>query len=282
MIYPNSKMFLPIFKNNSGPQPGPDYSTMPLTFRGLSSTNAFSIYSYIYVAPDHVPNLSYRKNGGEWTSYYIGSSDKYQYAIITFNKGDIIELSGANTIFSDRQMRYKFRMSGLIEAKGNIQSLLNNSSSIVSDSYVFAGLFAGCSSLVKAPLLPATEIGSYCYVNMFEGTSITTAPQLPATTLKYGCYEGMFVNCKKLTAAPQLPATILTAGCYQSMFYGCSNLSSISVEFSDWTQATNATTNWVSGVAANGTFTKPTALAEQYGTSRIPVDNETKWTVINK
>jgi len=69
----------------------------------------------------------------------------------------------------------------------------------------------------------------------------------------------------------------LAPGGYQSMFYGCTKLSSIEVSFTSWTKATNQTYNWVYGVASSGTFTKPTALAEEYGTSRIP----TGWTVVN-
>jgi hypothetical protein len=62
------------------------------------------------------------------------------------------------------------------------------------------------------------------------------------------------------------------------MFYGCTKLSSIEVSFTSWTQVVNQTAAWVAGIASSGTFTKPTALAEEYGTDRIP----TGWTVIDK
>jgi len=88
------------------------------------------------------------------------------------------------------------------------------------------------------------------------------------------CFRTPFGSCTSLTSAPALPATTLAAYCYQYMFLGCTKLSSIEVSFTSWSQ----TTNWVTNVASSGTFTKPTALAEEYGTNRIP----TGWTVVNK
>ena len=116
----------------------------------------------------------------------------------------------------------------------------------------------------------------------YRCSSLSTAPNLPATTLANRCYAWMFAYCTSLSTAPDLPATTLAAYCYDGMFWECSKLNNINVNFYNWDEFTNSTTNWVYGVANEGTFIKPTGLAEKYGTSRIPVDNETKWTVINK
>ena len=86
----------------------------------------------------------------------------------------------------------------------------------------------------------------------------------------------MFANCTSLTTAPELPATTLASECYRAMFQGCSNLASINVSFTAW-EPTNATTGWVNGVAASGTFTCPAELPDTRGTSNIP----TGWTVVN-
>ena len=97
---------------------------------------------------------------------------------------------------------------------------------------------------------------------------------LEQTTLADYCYTSMFYGCTGLTSAPELPATTLKTSCYASMFNGCTGLSLIKVHFTAWgTQ----TTNWVSNVSPTGTFYKPTALTEEYGTSKIP----TGWTVVN-
>ena len=74
MIYPNSKRFFPIYKNNSGPQPGPDYST-PLTFTGKSGANAIQLTK---VGSPYSINLQYNKNGTGWVDYTTGT-------IIEFN-----------------------------------------------------------------------------------------------------------------------------------------------------------------------------------------------------
>jgi hypothetical protein len=143
----------------------------------------------------------------------------------------------------------------------------------------YRDMFRGCSNLTTAPALPATTLAEYCYYYMFQGcASLTTAPALPATTLATSCYMSMFYGCTSLTTAPALPATTLATNCYYYMFYGCTKLSSIEVSFTSWTQAADQTGSWVKNVASSGTFTKPTALAKVYGTSRIPIG----WTVVNK
>ena len=97
---------------------------------------------------------------------------------------------------------------------------------------------------------------------------------LEQTTLANSCYRNMFSGCTGLTSAPELPATTLAPNCYYSMFKGCTNLSLIKVHFTAWRAQT---TNWVSEVSRTGTIYKPTALPEEYGTSKIP----TGWAVVN-
>ena len=140
-------------------------------------------------------------------------------------------------------------------------------------------MFKGCSSLTSTPNLPATTLANTCYRGMFSDcTSLTDAPYLPATTLANNCYYQMFKNCPSLTDAPDLPATTLVNSCYREMFNSCSSLSSINVSFTNWTEATNATLNWVSNVASDGNFIKPAALSAEYGDGRIPVG----WIVVDK
>ena len=145
----------------------------------------------------------------------------------------------------------------------------------------YLDMFYGCTALTAAPALPATTLAEGCYGEMFGGcTALTVAPELPATTLAYGCYNSMFCHCPGLTTAPELPATTLAENCYRymfsgctaltvapelpatelkeycyyEMFKGCTNLSSVTCLATD-IGANNCTTNWLSGVAATGTFT---------------------------
>lgn len=112
---------------------------------------------------------------------------------------------------------------------------------------------------------------------MFEKCSkLAKVPELPATELTELCYEGMFFDCSTITKAPRLPATTLPAGCYNYMFSNCSNLNYIEVAFTQWPDE-DTTLEWMSNVAANGTFVCPTALADIRGINNIPE----KWTKTN-
>ena len=118
----------------------------------------------------------------------------------------------------------------------------------------YMGMFANCTSLSEAPVLSATTLATICYHVMFANcTSLTTAPELPATTLAAQCYQSMFAGCTDLTAAPVLPAPTLVANCYLRMFEGCTNLNSVACWATD-ISASSATTSWLNGVAADGTF----------------------------
>ena len=140
----------------------------------------------------------------------------------------------------------------------------------------YLSMFNGCTELITAPELPATTLAQSCYYSMFQNcTSLTTAPELPATTLANRCYHSMFNGCTSLTTAPELPAETLLNWCYQNMFSGCSSLNYIKAMFTTTPSATY-TSNWVSGVAANGTFVKNSAAQwDVSGVNGVP----TGWTV---
>ena len=97
---------------------------------------------------------------------------------------------------------------------------------------------------------------------------------LEQTTLADYCYTSMFSGCTGLTSAPELPATTLATYCYRLMFSGCTGLSLIKVHFTAWGTQTYT---WVDNVLPTGTFYKPSALPEEFSTSKIP----TGWTVVN-
>jgi len=59
--------------------------------------------------------------------------------------------------------------------------------------------------------------------------------------------------------APALPATTLAIFCYRSMFQGCTSLNSVTCLATD-ISASNCTSNWLSGVASTGTFTKAPSM----------------------
>ena len=155
----------------------------------------------------------------------------------------------------------------------------------------YSHMFADCTSLTAAPELPATILADACYNGMFYGcTSLVSAPSiLPATTLASECYGGagmvgsyygMFQGCTNLTTAPELPATTLVRYCYFNMFKDCTNLASVKcLATSFGTGAGNATSYWLSGVSASGTFTKAASMADwSTGESGIP----SGWDIVNE
>ena len=130
-------------------------------------------------------------------------------------------------------------------------------------------MFYGCTSLVNAPELPATTLTEKCYQYMFYGcTSLVNAPELPATTLAEKCYFNMFRNCSSLVNAPELPATTLSAQCYQYMFYGCTSLKTIRCRAK--VTASSATLYWMYGVETAGTFYGHSEYGWSTGVSGIP------------
>ena len=124
------------------------------------------------------------------------------------------------------------------------------------ESNCYLCMFEGCTSLTSAPELLATDLVKECYHSMFNGcTSLTSAPKLPATTLEWGCYSEMFQGCTSLTSAPELPAKELIRNCYQLMFKDCSKLRYVKALFTTG-PSEETTKDWLSGVAASGTFVK--------------------------
>ena len=144
--------------------------------------------------------------------------------------------------------------------------------------WCYYAMFKGCTSLTTAPsALPSTNLFGQCYGSMFEGcTSLTTVPfTLSASTVNSDAYQSMFKGCTSLTTAPDILATTMQRNACHFMFNGCTNLNYIKAMFTT-TPSTAYTQNWVSGVAASGTFVKNSAATWNVrGNNGIP----TNWTV---
>ena len=135
-------------------------------------------------------------------------------------------------------------------------------------------MFNGCTNLAVAPELPATSLDKSAYNAMFKGSGITSVPELPATTLSQSCYESMFQNCRYLEGPAVLPAPELATTCYKNMFNGATILNSVVCLATTNISTANCAT-WLSGVAATGTFVRPSGVSWTTGsTSGIP----TGWT----
>ena len=235
-----------LMTGNDLPSVSPDVpdnnSNNPLTFTTVKSTSD-STY----------------KIGLSWISYdendTLPKTDSYVYISATNDIGEIVipltywDFSGGNPLvtlnvpanksanvyfacdndtFSNKRPTgfYKFSFDGKFKGSGNIQSLLNYSSSC--PSACFYNLFNNCSGIITAPDLPATTLAESCYYQMFvDCINLVETPKLPATTLAESCYESMFANCISLNKINNINADILAAACCQNMFFGCTSLKTV-------------------------------------------------------
>ena len=228
--------------------PAVDDITKPLTFKATQDS------STVKLTKIGSPSGSFqtsRDGGNTWVDYTIDTA-------ITLNTGDEVSFRAKTnrTSMQYSDIHFYFVMTGKIEAWHNVMSLYRTNDFATYESLVegaFVGLFNGCTSLTKAPALPATTLAKHCCLNMFKGCqSLTEAPELPATTLSEDCYSNMFDGCQSLTKAPELPATTLDRFCYWEMFSGCSKLNEVRIAAT--TTGYSALNNWLKGVSATGDF----------------------------
>ena len=166
-----------------------------------------------------------------WEYIYLNiqcTADCYVY-------GNVMSLLEYTNFDEKKSISSKYAFSHLFSGNSHIKNhetldIILPATDLTNGDYCYEFMFSGCTSLTKAPELPATTLAVYCYYNMFKGcTSLTSATALPATTLAKSCYLQMFYDCTSLTSAPALPATTLADYCYSNMFNGCKSLTSLPV-----------------------------------------------------
>ena len=216
----------PITPASIGAAPAP-FKPSGKSYLTFSSPNSFTLK--VNDATKHWDGtLEYFASDKTWTTW-----DGTTTLTAVENDGEhVLYLRGTwNTVITGNSNNYKWVLTGSdIACIGNIENLLDYSTVKLGAlhamaDYCYSSMFYGCTSLTKAPDLPATTLAKNCYSSMFYGcTGLTQAPALPATTLAEGCYFGMFTGCTSLTQAPALPATRLVSNCYTGMFAGCTSL----------------------------------------------------------
>lgn len=221
-----------------------------------------------------VVELEYSIDRGKtWTVWQPDNNGNRSITLTAGQKVYIRNTSETQTRFSTSASDYyNFAFTNIVEAHGNINSLLcKNAENVTTlSSYCYILLFVSCASLITAPKLPATTLAGDCCAYMFSGcTSLVTAPELPAITLVQTCYFGMFMNCTSLIKSPELPATILANYCYYYMFSGCTSLQEIRTQMTD-ISASNCLNSWLFNTSAQGDFYCPAELTIPTGVSGIP------------
>ena len=180
----------------------PDPLATPLTIEAVTPGTI-----QVYIDGTLSTGMKYSKNGGTPTLIKTTTD-------ITVAKGDKVQFYGNGTDTQVYGNNPEVNIQGIgdgfqTKVYGNIMSLLDETgfatkTDLPNASFVFYELFAGNTTLNDASelLLPATTLAEQCYVLMFAGcTSLTKAPKLPATTLATDCYWGMFKACTSLTSA---------------------------------------------------------------------------------
>lgn len=232
------------------PQPTPPSLSDCVCFEALDANTSIRLhasqdYSFFTV------NLWYSTDGG--TTF----SKMDRLTPITLpNIGDKMYVYGSNVSLGQSNLNYvRFLIyDGDVSVSGDLTRLLNPNGLTALPDYAFVKTFSNNTHLADV-----------------SGLTI------PVTTVGKSSLAGLFNGCSNITTAPALLATTLGEGCYEEMFYGCSSLNTITCMATD-ISATNCTRNWVSGVAANGTFIKTCYMTSwTTGVNGIP----TGWTVLD-
>ena len=243
----------------------------------------------------------YKSHITGWEKYNIGD------VITLANRNDKVYFRGSRSQQSTGNYIH-FDLTGKLSVSGNINSLLSPDESVYKniDDYTtfesangqtfyslfswqsalidasllklstnklapscYDSMFYSCTSLIKAPKLPATALARGCYNTMFRQCfNLTQAPELPAVTLVDDCYDAMFYT-SGLIKAPELPATTLARGCYRNMFQFCTSLNYIKCLATD-ISAEYCILTWTTNVSDQGEFHCKPNVAWPEGSSGIP------------
>ena len=175
-------------------------------------------------------NLQYRVNNGSWNDFIVGTT-----ADIHAVAGDVVQFKGVNEsgISTSDKNYLNFAISGNpVSLSGNVMSLIDGvgDALVINNSYCFYKLFSKSNvKTVSSDFLPATELTTWCYSDLFSESLLENTPELPALIMKDNCYRGMFYGCQNLTQVTELPSTTLAPYCYQGMFQNCSALTTAPV-----------------------------------------------------
>lgn len=167
-------------------------------------------------------------------TYQVDEGDEKAYSLnqsIMLSTGQRVKFRGYSGTWGTSDANFgQFRISGEVEVRGNVNSLLTGNKNVDEmPSFCFYRLFGDNTSIVKADhlQLPAKTLNQRSYSQMFRNCSnmLTANLELPATTLGRECYTSMFYMCKALNQPPEiLPKATPAYQSYTSMFQGCSAL----------------------------------------------------------
>lgn len=173
-------------------------------------------------------SFEYSLDGVNWYTW-TETNDERSMTLASGDRLFVRNASDTSTELNSSTNQYRFTFDNTVYAYGNVMSLLckiPENAVIVQNA--FRTLFYNDTTLVTGPDMPSETTASYCYMSMYSGCgSLVSISYLPAKTPSSYAYSSMCNNCGSL-------ATVRT---------GMTNIS-----------ATGCVSNWLSGVAASGTF----------------------------
>lgn len=246
----------------------------------FTAQDSGSVYWYASDS-SYTKTIQYSKNGGAWTSITSSTGGTLVGSVVA---GDVVRFRGNNVAYALSDTKYNyFYTTATIAISGYLTSLINPDS--YKDVYQlevghnFQRLFYDNDTIVDASNLkiPSTKLAPYCYSEMFENTNITSAPSFPMNmkpdgsyvlSLAEGCCEGMFRDCAYLSSISALYVDTLVQGCFRDMFAYCSSLNRVVCMANN--PSSDYTSNWLNGVADQGTFVCKSTANWESGVSGIP------------
>ena len=295
-----------------------DYSTKYFTTRSLADNNTITLTIPSGLSTSNLARMSYSTDDGNtWTTVNNVNNSVVTVSVSGLSSGDTLLWKGSGVRMNHKQDKKEassvFSSTGNYEVEGNLMSLTLEDSFSATTSYTInsyhfdclfhsseflvsaknlimpdktnnhsmSRMFQSCTTLTTPPdVLPAETMSDQCYRCMFRLCSgLTSAPVLCATTMASTCFENMFDGCNSLTKAPDLLASNINVfGCYSYMLINCPNLNYIKCLSNAGNNPNNATNQWVTNVAANGTFVKKAGVSWSTGINGIP----SGWTVVEE
>lgn len=237
-----------------------DYSLTSIPINSVSGIPVGWVYEEVNVPDFRTTHLTIQSQEANNTITYSGSDIEYLYYKVG-DEGDTFEdfPAAGVTINADEKLILQgelstvlgtFASTGNFRVYGNIQSLnLLGSPSIACTGGLFKNctgltdarylilpqatvpasgyyeMFKGCTSLVTAPKIEATQFNSRSLQSMFQGcTSLTTIRPFTIDNYAYYVCSQMFANCTSLVMVPEIIINYAGYQTHQYMFSGCSSL----------------------------------------------------------
>ena len=177
-------------------------------------------------------NLEYSTDKANWTPVTMGTAIDIHTAKVYFRGNNP---DGFSKSMTDYVWFNIYVSSNTCTVAGNVMSLVGGAafaanSTTIPNEYCFYRLFSSGAKVsynyinASALTLPANNLTTGCYREMFFYTGIVNLPQLPAQNLADYCYYKMFYRCLNIATMTTdgvnyvLPAEELKPHCYEYMF----------------------------------------------------------------